>query len=374
MGYDDSKHAHHEPPSEKWVDTAGAQTAFTAERDETFADSIKKNKRAVLWSLMLSTAIIMEGYDTSLLPSFYGYPSFQKHYGDYYPDIDGYQLSGPWQAGLSNGANVYCNLCWAIGQLIANGILQGLVTNTTKWGYRIPGPFNGSGLLCQKTLARLTDSDSDRLNATISQMVHTIEIEREIESGSSYWHCFKGIDLRRTEICCLTFATQMLSGAQFAYGPSYFFLQAGMDTEDAYKLAVGSPALAFLGTVLSWLLLTYFGRRTIFLGGISTLAILLFTIGMISATTSANNDSALWAQASLCLIWQLVYSLTLGPIAYVIISETSAVRLRAKSVVLARNTYNITTVWAAVLEPYMIHPKEWDWKGKTAFSGAEQVY
>lgn len=265
------------------------------------------------------------------------------------------------------------------------------MTNTTKWGYRIPwaiqwvwppvlivgcifAPESPWWLVKQnrladakKTLARLTDSDSDRLNATISQMVHTIEIEREIESGSSYWHCFKGIDLRRTEICCLTFATQMLSGAQFAYGPSYFFLQAGMDTEDAYKLAVGSPALAFLGTVLSWLLLTYFGRRTIFLGGISTLAVLLFTIGMISATTSANNDSALWAQASLCLIWQLVYSLTLGPIAYVIISETSAVRLRAKSVVLARNTYNITTVWAAVLEPYMIHPKEWDWKGKTAF-------
>lgn len=125
MGYDESQHAHHEPPSEKWVDTAGAQTAFTAERDETFADSIKKNKRAVLWSLMLSTAIIMEGYDTSLLPSFYGYPSFQKYYGDYYPDIDGYQLSGPWQAGLSNGANV---------GVIFGGFLNGWAVS--RFGYK----------------------------------------------------------------------------------------------------------------------------------------------------------------------------------------------------------------------------------------------
>ena len=57
----------------------------------------------------------------------------------------------------------------------------------------------------------------------------------------------------------------------------------------------------------------------------------------------------------------------MGPICYAIISETSAVRLRAKTVVLARNTYNIVTVVAAVLEPYMMNPTEWNWKGKTAF-------
>lgn len=278
-----------------------------------------------------------------------------------------------------------------MGQLIANGVLQGLVTNTTSWGYRIPwaiqwvwppilifgcifapeSPWwlvrNNRLAEAEKTLARLTDADSDKLKAMVSQMLHTIEIEREIESGSSYWHCFKGVDLRRTEICCFAWATQMLSGAQFAYGPSYFFLQAGMDTEDAYKLAVGSPALGFLATALSWILLSYAGRRTIFLGGISTLAALLAIIGIIAAAASANNESALWAQASLCLVWQFVYSLTLGPMAYVIVSETSAVRLRAQSVVLARNFYNVTTVWAAVLEPYMIHPEEWNLKGKTAF-------
>lgn len=157
----------------------------------------------------------------------------------------------------------------------------------------------------------------------------------------------------------------MLSGAQFAYGPSYFFLQAGMSTNDAYKVAVGSTALAFLGTVLSWLLLTYFGRRTIFLSGIAALTTVLMMIGIISVTT--DNDGGLWAQASLCLIWQLIYSLSVGPICYAIISETSAIRLRAKTVVLARNTYNVTTVWAAVMEPYMMNPTEWNWKGKTAF-------
>lgn len=163
--------------------------------------------------------------------------------------------------------------------------------------------------------------------------------------------CFKGIDRRRTEICCVAFAGQMLSGAQFAYGPSYFFQQAGMSTDDAYKVAVASPALAFVGTVSSWLLLTYFGRRTIYLYGIASLTITLGLIALVSVLSSS--ETAIWAQAGLCLVWQLLYSLSLGPITYAIISETSAIHLRAKTVVLARNTYNVVTILSLVIEPYV---------------------
>jgi hypothetical protein len=62
-----------------------------------------------------------------------------------------------------------------------------------------------------------------------------------------------------------------------------------------------------------------------------------------------------------------VYSLTIGPITYAIISETSAVQVRAKTVVLARNVYNIVSVASLVLEPYMMNPTSWNWQGKTAF-------
>ena len=212
---------------------------------------------------------------------------------------------------------------------------------------------------------RLSSKSDEEIVGTVAQMIHTIKIENEIESGTSYYDLFKGIDLRRTEICCVTFAGQMLSGAQFAYGPTYFFEQAGMSSSDAYKVGLGDTALAFCGTVGSWFLLTYFGRRTLYISGISFLTFVLLLIGIVSA--SSKSDGALWAQAALCLLWQVGYSLTVGPICYAIISETSAIRLRAKTVCLARNTYNITAIICAILEPYMINPTEWDWKGKTAF-------
>lgn len=284
---------------------------------------------------------------------------------------------------------VFSNLCWATGQLVAGGVLKGLVNDPTEWGFRIPfavqwvwplplfvavlfAPESAWWLLKQDRVAdaeaslrRLSDKTDDEVRGTMAQMLHTIRLEEEMESGTSYRDCFRGVDLRRTEICCVVWAGQMLCGAQFAYGPSYFFLQAGMGTDDAYKVGVGSTALAFLGTVLSWLLLTYLGRRTIYLAGFALLVLTLFLIGVLSVSTG--DEAGLWAQASLCLIWQLFYSLTLGPIGYAIVAETSAVRLRAKTIVLARTTYNIVTIVSLVLEPYMMNPTEWNWKGKTAF-------
>ena len=421
--------------------------------------------------MIFSMSIIMEAYDTSLVPSFFALPAFQKRYGHYYPNIDQYQVSAPWQAGINNAATVgvvfggfingwasnrwgyknvmlvslffinafifmpffapslpilivgeflcglpwgvfattgpayasevcplalrgyltvYVNLCWATGQFIAGGVTKAYVNNTTKWSYKVPfavqwiwplplfliilfAPESPWWLVKQnrldkaeKTIRSLASSSTEEIHGRISQMRHTILLEEEINNGYSYLDCFKGVNLRRTEICCLAFAGQMFSGAQFAYGPAYFFEQAGMSPDKSFAVGVGGTGLLWVGTVLSWVMLTYFGRRTIYVGGITTMFCILLVIGIISASTHGSTGG-MWAQASLCLLWQLVYSLTLGPITYCIISETSAVRVRAKTVVLSRNVYNIVAIISQQLEPYMMNPASWNWIGKTAF-------
>lgn len=214
-------------------------------------------------------------------------------------------------------------------------------------------------------LKRLSNHGDEHTNGTLAMMVHTVKLEKETTSGSSYLDCFRGTNLRRTEICCLTFAGQVLSGSTFAYGPTYFFEQAGMAPSNAYKMNVGGTALAFIGTVLSWFLIARFGRRPLYVGGLATLTVVLLIVGIIAASTT--HGPGLWVQAGFTVFWLFVYSLTVGPLAYAIISETSAIRLRAQTVCLARNSYNITNIISNVLEPYMINPTEWNWKGKTAF-------
>jgi SP family general alpha glucoside:H+ symporter-like MFS transporter len=105
--------------------TADAAAATAAEHKMTLREGLKLYPKAIGWSMALSLAIVMEGYDTILLASFYALPEFKKHYGDKTPS-GGYEISPAWQAGLSNGAQV-----GEIIGLFVNGIIA------ERYGYRL---------------------------------------------------------------------------------------------------------------------------------------------------------------------------------------------------------------------------------------------
>ncbi|KLO88881.1 putative Maltose permease [Fusarium fujikuroi] len=86
-------------------DIQHAREAVAAEHEQTVKDALRTHYKAVFWSLYLSMAVIMEGYDTSLIFSFFGLPAFAKRYGTLQDD-GLYSLSAPWQSALGQGAMV----------------------------------------------------------------------------------------------------------------------------------------------------------------------------------------------------------------------------------------------------------------------------
>jgi SP family general alpha glucoside:H+ symporter-like MFS transporter len=74
---------------------------------------------------VISTTVVMEGYDVTLLSSFIGYPAFRNKYGSYLNEESGYQISASWQTGLNDIA--------AVGNIIG-ALLNGYLT--TKFGHR----------------------------------------------------------------------------------------------------------------------------------------------------------------------------------------------------------------------------------------------
>jgi SP family general alpha glucoside:H+ symporter-like MFS transporter len=83
-----------------------AKNATDEEHAQTLWQALSANRKAAMWSMLISMTIIMEGYDTILMPNFFGYPEFAKKYGEYFGgDLD-YQVSGPWQAGLNMASTV----------------------------------------------------------------------------------------------------------------------------------------------------------------------------------------------------------------------------------------------------------------------------
>jgi SP family general alpha glucoside:H+ symporter-like MFS transporter len=101
-----------------------AAQAVEAEQNLGLFKSLKLYRKAVLWSVFLSTCIVMEGFDITLLNNLYAFPRFKEQFGFRQPD-GSYELTAAWQSGLSNGAQV-----GQILGLFANGIIA------DRFGYR----------------------------------------------------------------------------------------------------------------------------------------------------------------------------------------------------------------------------------------------
>ncbi|KAK4092215.1 hypothetical protein Purlil1_3468 [Purpureocillium lilacinum] len=450
-----------------------AAAATEAEHSMGLLKSLKLYRKACLWSIFLSTCIVMEGFDIVILNNLYAYPPFQRKFG--IEQADGtYQLTAAWQSGLSNGAlcgqviglfangiiadrfgyrktmigalvacvgfifiiffsetlvqlligeiligipwgvfqtltttyaaevcpthlraylTTYVNLCWVMGQFIASGVLRAMLAREDKWGYKIPfalqwmwpvplmigiylAPESPWWLVrrgrlddAKRSLTRLTTRNSGvpfQPDETVSMMVHTNEMEKEMTSGISYTDLFKGSNLRRTEIVCTVWMIQTLCGSTFMGFSTYFYQQAGMAVENSFSMSLGQYALGAVGTMTSWFLMGWFGRRTLYLGGQLLMCGLLLTIGCV-AFAGRENVAAQWAIGSLLLVYTFTYDATVGPVCYSLVSELTSTRLRTKSVVLARNMYNIVGIATNIITPLMLNPTAWNWGAKSGF-------
>lgn len=456
--------------------SADAAEATKTEHDLTFRQAIRLYKKAVIWSIVVSLATIMDSYDIQIIAAFYAYPAFQKKYGVQLDD-GSYSVPASWQLGLSLSSNcgmiigvflngwliehlgprrlmiysftvltgfifitffapsvevllvgemlcglpwgvfaavapsyaaevcplalrsyltTYVNLNWVAGRMIATGVLQGLIHNSTEWSYRIPfalqwlWPVPLSIAICfapespwwqvrkgrldaaEATMKRLCSSDPEdvdrRSKQAVAMMAHTIQTEKDLNVGTKYIDCFRGVNLRRTEIASLSWGGQILPGFAIQNYITYFFKQAGLATEDSFKLSLGTFGIAFLGTVFSWLLQHRFGRRSIYISGLCAMTPIMWLVALIdfAPATSARQ----WGQCAIMLVWFGCYGLSVGPIPYAIAAEVPAARLRMKTIALGRNTYNVFSVVNHVVAPYLLNTAEANLHGKAAFPAA----
>ncbi|KAJ7144017.1 MFS transporter [Mycena epipterygia] len=289
----------------------------------------------------------------------------------------------------------YVNFCWGLGQVIGIGVIKSMLPRTDQWAYRIPyalqwmwpvplligvalapespwwlvrrGRLEDAkhALLRLTSLDRETDFDADE---TIAMMRHTTMLEEKITTGATYWDCFKGTDLRRTEIVCMVWAMQNLAGNSFTGYSTYFLEQAGLAPAKSYDFALGQYGINMAGVFGAWALMARgVGRRTLYLYGLSGLCIILMCLGFLGLAPASHRDQAALATGCLMLVWALIYQCTVGTVAYSLVGELSTRRLLIKSVVLGRNLYNIVGIICSVLTPYMLNPSAWAWGNFTGF-------
>ncbi|KAI0536037.1 general alpha-glucoside permease [Xylaria digitata] len=446
-----------------------ANEANERERGMTLRHALKVYPKAIGWSMLLSSCLIMEGYQTAVVGSVnLAYPAFKDRFGIVAPNGE-HVISASWQNGISGATNVgeiiglqfagvvserwgyrwtiisalvavtgfiffpffagnltvflvgeffqgmawgvfqtmttayaaevcpvplrhyltaYVNLCWIIGQFISSGVLVGLEPRTDVWGYKIPfaiqwvwpipiaigtylapeSPWwciqNGKKDKAEESLKRLARSSgfSQReADATLALMVYTDEMEKQVLSGTTYRDCFKGVNLRRTEIICMVYLAQTLCGTALGGLSTFFYQQAGLSDSDSFKLSWGKDAINFVGVVSSWFILNKVGRRRLILSGMCFIFVFLIIVGFLGINPPPSTAKA-WAAGTLIIFISATSSFSIGPTTYTIVSEIPSTRLRAKSIILARNAYNaINIAFVNIVSYRQLSPDEWNW-------------
>ncbi|KAL2671622.1 hypothetical protein Neosp_014212 [[Neocosmospora] mangrovei] len=414
--------------------------AMRLEREMTVRQAIRFWPKAIIFSFIVSLAIIMEGYDTNLMSNFYPYPSFQERFGDEVDKNGDPIISAQWQTIISNsgqagsilglivngwvterigyrwtmqGAMVLMigaifipffstglpmfvaaaiNICWVIGQLISIGILNGLLSRTDEWSYRIPfalqwiwpipimigtylapespwwlvrhGRYQDAKQAVEKMITRQPDINFD-VDAYVEMMCVTTQFEREKSAGARYFDCFRGTNLRRTEIACMAWLTQAFAGTPFMGFGVQFMIQAGLSSRHGFAMNLAQTGLGLIGCMVAMWVLTRFGRRTIYLAGLSFAVVDLVIIGSLGIPKASSGTS--WAVGALMVAMVVFYQITIGPACFTIVAEMPSTQLRSKTVAFARACYNAGGFITNVLMPRMIGRNAWNWGAKGGY-------
>ncbi|XMA12852.1 hypothetical protein WAI453_005643 [Rhynchosporium graminicola] len=285
----------------------------------------------------------------------------------------------------------FINLCFVIGQLLANGVIAGTSQLDTHWAYSAPFatqwlwpiiilialPFapespwwlvrKGRLEDAEKSLRKLASKGLD-MKPTLAMIVETDRFEMEMQTGTTYADCFKQINWRRTEISIGVYTIQVFSGIYLVGYATYFFQLAGLPGSKAFEMSVGFLAVGFCGTVGSWFLMNKVGRRRIYCCGLATLTGLMFLIGILDCAPNYENRlGVIWAQSTIMVIWNGIYGLTIGPVCFVIICEVSATKVRARTIAIATAVQAVCGIVMTVAIPYMINPDQANIRGKLGF-------
>ena len=87
-------------------------------------------------------------------------------------------------------------------------------------------------------------------------------------------------------------------------------------------------------------------------------------MGIPSHTSTATS----WTAGTMVLLLSATADFSVAPVVYTIVSEIPSTRLRARSIILARNAYNILNLsFVNVISYRQFNPDAWNWGPKACF-------
>ena len=303
----------------------------------------------------------------------------------------------------------YANMCWGAGILLSSGVVRAVASIDGDWGWRLPfviqwvwpvplivaayiapeSPWNSvrrhredEARASLKRLRQHTPGRDREVDAALALIVHTMRLEAAETEGSTIWDCFRGTNLRRTEIVsqlfsrfffllvfphflssspdsdsrttpqnCVIWSAQILCGNAILAYAVVFLEAAGFSELQAFDVNISLSACYIIGGMVCWTLFPRFGRATIYMSGLLFMFLCLVAIGGLGFSSNRNANIAI---SVLLILSTLCNMMSIGPVCYPIVSEMPSGRLRYKTIAIGRFVYNLVGIFANSVTPRMI--------------------
>jgi SP family general alpha glucoside:H+ symporter-like MFS transporter len=303
----------------------------------------------------------------------------------YVSDITPLKLKGP--------ATTMINIFWLIGQLSAAGVMIGTSTiKNVEWSIKAPMIIQYSWLiplmfvallapesplylsrnnrdgLAKETLRRLNKDPLFNAEGSLA-VIHAVNRHEEQTSADmGIRGCFRGMNLRRTEIALITYVTQQWVGTPLMSYSLKLLQKGGLTESHSLALTIGMYFLCIISTLCSMAAMRSVGRRKLWMGGLIAEIACLVSIGSMSFFLEKQPRMS-WSIAACLLCFGAIYNFTIGPVCYTIVAETPATRLKAATNSVARGTYIIFAITNLFLVPNLLEdrPTGWGLGAKSAF-------
>lgn len=305
----------------------------------------------------------------------------------------------------------WVSMCWGSGSFLAAGVLRGSLSLPGDWAWRVPyilqwlwpvplfivGYFapesesfdelhlftrtNHTGPWYLVRMERYEEAEKSllrlarpghyselRMRQTLTMMKTTNEREKLDAVHGNYLDCFRGVNLRRTEIACAAFAIQVWCGQPICSYATQFLQSAGMGETMSFNYSMAIQSTNIFATGIAIFLMGYVGRRTFYFFGTSAIFTCQVLIGVLGAIAMANHEIGV---AVLMIFINLSFKLSLGPACYTIVGDMPNTRVRSQSIVLARASYILSQVVLNQLVPRQLGKANtagaWGWGAKAGF-------
>ena len=139
---------------------------------------------------------------------------------------------------------------------------------------------------------------------------------------------------------------------RYRYG-TYFFTLSGVT--DPFTITVISGMCGLAGSLTSFSLIRYVGRRYILIGGTIVQTISMFTFAIVGVAAPGSGPASRCIAAFVC-IFIFSYGATWGPLSFVLLGELPSTKLRSKTVALSTSVGWSFNLLILVGMPYLLNP------------------